>query len=334
MAFPFSSWLRNGCDRPQRAASCCSVSPCALRSLRSAAPRLAAIAFPSTRRASLPAAAVSVIARCYRRAAVSMSYVVCPRSREECPKMSTQPNEETPRSGERKQERHLKSVGSKVTQAPQGVASIARKASSVAYRYTSATVRDIKEADLRFHTKPAELAQAITASAQATIGDFAGTAASHIGEATSTAATKTADIAQTTATGVGKATGIARSTATEIGNAMGVAAAGALEHGRLFRETCKESFEPLKTGARTVGDNTDEWAQDSRGGSLGSSSEPSGSGSNVQRPLASCLKRSSPWRACTAPGGQCDLASSFYEVEHSVPRQESRKGRGARLPRW
>ena len=50
MALPFSSWLRNGWDKPQREASCWSVRPCALRSLLSAAPRVAATASPSTAR--------------------------------------------------------------------------------------------------------------------------------------------------------------------------------------------------------------------------------------------------------------------------------------------
>ena len=230
--------------------------------------------------------------------------------------MSTQPDDEAPSSSDRKQERQLKSVGSKVTKAPPRVASIAHKASRAAYRYTSATVRDVRKADLRFHTRPAELAQAITASTQATISDFAGTAASEIGKATATAADKTADIAQTTAAGIEKAADLARATTTEIGSALGVAAAGVLEQGRAFREKCQESFESTKTGARKVGDNTDEWARAAAAGAWGAlvSLQAAVPTFNDLSPL---LKTKFALAGMHGAWRPVHLASSFYES--SVP---------------
>lgn len=228
--------------------------------------------------------------------------------------MSEQPNVQ--RSGDRKGTQQSRSAGSMVAKTPPRVASIAHRASRAAYRYTSATDRDVRKADVRFHAKPVELAQAITASAQATIRDFAGTAASEIGKATATAADKTADIARTTATGVAGATDKARTTTTEIGNAIGMGAAGVLEHGRLFRETCKDSLEPLKTGARTVGDNTDEWAQAAAAGAWGALQ-------NLQaavptfNDLSPLLKTKFALAGMHGAWRPVHLASSFYE--ESIP---------------
>ncbi|MCY4621788.1 MAG: hypothetical protein OXD34_08140 [bacterium] len=159
--------------------------------------------------------------------------------------MSMQPNEDV--AGERKPMRQLKAVGSKVAKAPQGATSIVGEASRVTYRYTSRTVRKLREVDLRFHTDPAELAKEITASAQATIIDLAGTTAARIEDAGTTAA--------------GKARELAGTAASEIGNAMGMAAGGVLEHGRTFRKKCREPFETLNIGARKAGDNAEEWAK-------------------------------------------------------------------------
>ena len=124
--------------------------------------------------------------------------------------MPMQPNEDV--SGERKQRLHLRAVGSTVTKAPQEAASIVSKASRVTYRYTGRTVRKLRKADLRFHTKPAELAKEITGSAQATISDLAGTTAARIEDGGTTAADKGRELAGTAA--------------SEIGNAMGMAVGG------------------------------------------------------------------------------------------------------------
>ena len=152
--------------------------------------------------------------------------------------MSTQPNEEAPRSGERKQERQLKAVGSTVSKAPKEAASIVGKASRVAYRYTSRTVRDIRKADLRFHTSPAELAQTITASAQATIIDLAGTAATKIVEAGTTAAGRAGDLAGTAA--------------QEIAGAAGMTTTAIVVHSRGFHERCREHFGSLDLSAPKI----------------------------------------------------------------------------------
>ncbi|MDE0137588.1 MAG: hypothetical protein OXM57_08545 [bacterium] len=220
----------------------------------------------------------------------------------------------------------MKSVRSKVAKAPQGAALVVGKASRVAYRYTNATVRDVKKADMRFHAKPAELAQAITASAQATISDVAGTAAAQIGRATTTAAGKTTELIQTTATEVGeagtaaagKARALAGTTASDVGNAMGVAAAGVLEHGRVFRKKCQESFEPLKTGARKGGDNTDEWAQAAAAGAWGAlvSLQAAVPTFNDLSPL---LKTKLALAGMHGAWRPVHLASSFYESSIPFP---------------
>ena len=161
--------------------------------------------------------------------------------------MSTQPNEEVPRSRERKQEPQLKAVGSTVTKAPREAASIVGKAGRVAFRYTSRTVRDIRKADLRFHTNPAEMAHAITASAQATIVHLAGTAATRIGKAGSTAAGKAGDLAGTVA--------------DEIAGAAGMTAAAVAGHGQVFQERCEESFRSMYERARESKDGANALAQ-------------------------------------------------------------------------
>ena len=238
--------------------------------------------------------------------------------------MSEQPNAQ--RSGDRNRTQRLRSAGSKVPRAPQGVASIASRASRVAYRYTSATVRDVRKADIRFHTKPAELAQAITASARATISDVAGTAAAQVGRATTTTAGKTTDLIQTTAIEIGetgtaaagKARALATTTASEVGNAVGVAAAGVLEHGRVFREKCQESFEPLKTGAKEVSANADQCAQTAAAGAWGALL-------NLQaavptfNDLSPLLKTKFALAGMHGAWRPVHLASSFYESSIPFP---------------
>ena len=222
------------------------------------------------------------------------------------------------RSGDRNRTQQLKSAGQKVTRAPQRVASITSKASRVAYRYTSSTVRDVRKADLRFHANPAELAQAVTASVQATISDIAGTAAAQVGRATAAAGDKTAGITQSTTTGIGRATDKARATTTEIGNALGIATAGVLEHGRIFREKCQGSFEPLRTGAKTAGDNTDEWARAAAAGAWGALL-------NLQaavptfNDLSPLLKTKFALAGMHGAWRPVHLASSFYESSIPFP---------------
>ena len=93
-------------------------------------------------------------------------------------------------------------------------------------------------------------------------------------------------------------------------------AAGVLEHGRLFRETCKDSLEPLKTGARTVGDNTDEWAQAAAAGAWGALQ-------NLQaavptfNDLSPLLKTKFALAGMHGAWRPVHLASSFYE--ESIP---------------
>ena len=161
--------------------------------------------------------------------------------------MSMQPSEEVPRSGERRQESQLKAVGSTVTKAPQEAASIVGRASRVAYRYTSRTVRDLRKADLRFHTNPAELARTITASAQATVIDLAGTAATQIGKAGATAAGKAGDLAGTAA--------------QEVASAAGMTTAAVAGHGQVFQERCEESFRSMYERARESKDGANALAQ-------------------------------------------------------------------------
>ena len=121
--------------------------------------------------------------------------------------MSTHTSNEDrrPAAQESNRYRQLKSVGARVAKAPQGAASVVHETSRIAYGYTSRTVRDLKRADLRFHTNPADLAQAITVSAQATIADLTGNAATQIGKAGSKAATKATEVAETAATQMGNA---------------------------------------------------------------------------------------------------------------------------------
>ncbi len=215
--------------------------------------------------------------------------------------MSTKPDEEGPSSGERKQERRLKFVGSKVTEAPQEAVSIVVEASRVAYRYTSTTVRDLRKADLRFHTKPAELAQAIKASTQAKISDAAGT---QIGRAGATAA--------------GKALELAGTAASEVGNALGVAAGGVLEHGEAFRERCRKSFEPLSIEARRVGKDAQERATTATAAAWGALE-------SLQAAVPTFSDLPPTLRAKFAMAGMhgtwrpVDVASSFYESGIPLP---------------
>ena len=121
------------------------------------------------------------------------------------------------------------------------------KAGSVAYRYTSRTVRDLRKADLRFHTNPAELARTITASAQATVIDLAGTAATQIGKAGATAAGKAGDLAGTVA--------------DEIASAAGMTTAAILDHSQGFHQRCQERFASLDLSAPDLGGNLGAGAQ-------------------------------------------------------------------------
>ena len=70
----------------------------------------------------------------------------------------------------------LKTGASKLARVPQGTTELVVESSRVVYGHTSRTVKDLKEADLRFHRRPIELTQAITVSAQARLGDTAETA--------------------------------------------------------------------------------------------------------------------------------------------------------------
>ncbi len=70
----------------------------------------------------------------------------------------------------------LRTGASKLARVPQGTTELVVESSRVVYGHTSRTVKDLKEADLRFHRRPIELTQAITVSAQARLGDTAETA--------------------------------------------------------------------------------------------------------------------------------------------------------------
>ncbi|MDE0376647.1 MAG: hypothetical protein OXK16_11920 [bacterium] len=153
---------------------------------------------------------------------------------------------------------------------------------------------------------------------QATISDIAGTAAAQVGRATAAAGDKTAGITQSTTTGIGRATDKARATTTEIGNALGIATAGVLEHGRIFREKCQGSFEPLRTGAKTAGDNTDEWARAAAAGAWGALL-------NLQaavptfNDLSPLLKTKFALAGMHGAWRPVHLASSFYESSIPFP---------------
>lgn len=157
--------------------------------------------------------------------------------------MPIPPNEDDPRSGERKQPRRLKSVGSRVVKVPQAAASVASGTGRAARRYTGRTMRDLKAADLRFHRKPVDLAQAIAASAQATVAALASTAAT----AGTTAANKAGDLAGTAA--------------TEIANASGTATSQVLEHGQRFHEGCRNWVRALSQDVPITRENAEACAQ-------------------------------------------------------------------------
>ena len=224
--------------------------------------------------------------------------------------MSIQPSDEDPRpeAPEPNRYRQLKSVGAKVTKAPQGAASVVRETTRVAYGYTSRTVRDLKKVDLRFHTHPVELAQAITASAQATITDLAGTAATQIGNAGN------------------RAGDLAGNAATQIGNVTGTAATVLLEQGRTFREMCSEPFKPLNPGAKRVGDNTEAWAQ-------AAATAAGGALLHLQQAVPSFHDLSPTLKAKFVTAGMhgawstVDAASAFYES--SVPSAVRNLGKDA-----
>ncbi len=218
--------------------------------------------------------------------------------------MSTQPNEEVPRSRERKQKPQLKAVGSTVTKAPREAASIVGKAGRVAFRYTSRTVRDVRKADLRFHTNPAELAQTITASAQATVIDLAGTATARIGKAGTTAA--------------GKAGDLAGNAAQEIANTAGMTTTAIVDQSRGFHERCRERFASLDLSAPKFGDDLGAGAQaaaTAAWGALASLEQAVPSFSD----LSPALKVKFAMAGLRGAWRPVHLASSFYESSTPFP---------------
>ena len=163
--------------------------------------------------------------------------------------MSIQPSDENSRPEAREPSRYeqFKSVGAKFAKAPQGAASVVRETSRAAYGYTSRTVGEIKEGDLRLRTNPVDLAQAVTNTARVTMRVLPGAAATQIGKATTTAATKATEVAGTAA--------------SEIGKAIGIGTTGIIEHSRAFHTRCRE---PLASLSRRAGDSAvgiDEWAR-------------------------------------------------------------------------
>ena len=185
--------------------------------------------------------------------------------------MSIQPSDEDtgPAAPATNRYRQFKSVGAKVAKAPQGAVSVVRETSLVAYGYTSMTVRDLKKADLRFHTNPLDLAQAIAASAQATVTEVAGTAATQIGQVGSTAAAKTTEVAGTAASEISKATGKATTkigdltgtAASEISKATGIAVSRLSDHSRVFHQSCRESFKSVQQEPKKLGADADASAR-------------------------------------------------------------------------
>ena len=155
----------------------------------------------------------------------------------------------------------LKTGASKLSRVPQGTTELVVESSRVVYGHTSRTVKDLKEADLRFHRRPIELTQAITVSAQARLGDTAETATTQIGKATTTAATKVGDLTGTAATEIGKATTTA---ATKVGDLTGTAATeigkatttAATKVGDLTGTAATEIGKATTTAATKVGDLT------------------------------------------------------------------------------
>ncbi len=224
--------------------------------------------------------------------------------------MSIQPIDEdpSPEAPEPNWYRQLKSIGAKVAKAPQGAASVVRETPRVAFGYTSSTVRHLKKADLRFHTYPVDLAQAITASAQATITDLAGTAAIQMGNAGS------------------KAGDLAGNAAAQIGNVTGTAATVLLEQGRTFREKCSEPLKPLNPGAKRVEDNAEAWAQ-------AAATAAGGALINLQKAVPSFNDLSPTLKAKFVTAGMhgywrtVDAASAFYES--SVPSAVRNLGKDA-----
>ncbi|MDE0171478.1 MAG: hypothetical protein OXS29_18530 [bacterium] len=210
--------------------------------------------------------------------------------------MSNQPSEDDLRlaAPDTNRYRQFKSVGAKVAKAPQGAASVVRETSRVAYGYSSRMVRDLRKADLRLHTNTVELAQAITSSAQATITDLAGNAA----------------------TQVGNAGNLAGNAATQIGNVTGTAATVVLEQGRTFRDKCGEPFKSLNPGAKRIGDNAEAWAQ-------AAAAAAGGALMNLQQAVPSFTDLSPTLKAKFVTAGMhgawrtVDAASAFYES--SVP---------------
>ena len=181
----------------------------------------------------------------------------------------------------------LKTGASKLSRVPQGTAELVVESSRVVYGHTSRTVKDLKEADLRFHRRPIELTQAVTVSTQARIGSAAGTATTQISKArtkagdlagdlaqTATAqigkaGTTASDLAGTAATQIGKAGttaanragDLAGTAATEIARAAGMATTGIVDQSRAFHERCRERFESVDLSSRKFGDNAGAQAQ-------------------------------------------------------------------------
>ena len=210
--------------------------------------------------------------------------------------MSIQPGDEDPRPAPPEPDRYgqFKSVGKKVAKAPQGAVSIVRETSRVAYGYTSRTVRDLRKADQRLHTNTVELAQAISASMQATITDLAGNAA----------------------TLMGNAGNLAGNAATQVGSVTGATATVLLEQGQAFREKCGEPFKSLSPGATRIGNNAEAWAQ-------AAAAAAGGALLNLQQAVPSFTDLSPTLKAKFVTAGMhgawrtVDAASAFYES--SVP---------------
>ena len=208
----------------------------------------------------------------------------------------------------------LRTGASKLARVPQGTTELVVESSRVVYGHTSRTVKDLKEADLRFHRRPIELTQAITVSAQARLGDTAETATTQIGKATTTAATKVGDLTGTAA--------------TEIGKAIGISAARLAEHSRAFHQSCRESFKSLDDRPRNLGEDADAWAQAAAAGAWGAFL-------TLQKAVPSFSDLPPAMKAKFATAGlrgawrPVDIADAFYQS--SVPSPVRNLGKDAVL---
>jgi len=237
-------------------------------------------------------------AQCRKREERGPVLVILTQARRSTHTCQSNPVTKAPRPEAREPNRYrqLKSVGAKVAKAPQGAASVVRVTSRVAYGYTNGTVRELRKADLRFHTNALDLAQAITASTQATISDLAGNAATQIGNAGN----------------------LAGNAAAQIGDVTGTATTVLLEQGRTFREKCREPFKPLDPGAKRIGDKAEAWA-------LAAAAAASGALLNLQNAVPSFNDLSPTLKAKFVMAGMhgawrpVDVAAAFYESSGPFP---------------